>query len=201
MATDSDSTTLTPQPWKFLGHLYAAEALISLDRISDAITHLNPENVTDVSLGVSSHEQEQASDKGDNEPMESVGKQTPQCYPSSVTSARTMMLFNLGSAYCLRSEYDKARKCLHQNVVIGLYHVERGVIGLYHVVGERGDCRYHVNVNVVIGLYHVNVVIGLHHVERGIGLYHVERGCIHDPSQGNPTRGNTSGSLSRTTER
>ncbi|XP_066441839.1 CCR4-NOT transcription complex subunit 10 [Eleutherodactylus coqui] len=99
---------------KFLGHLYAAEALISLDRISDAITHLNPENVTDVSLGVSSNEQEQGSDKGENEPMETVGKQMPQCYPSSVTSARTMMLFNLGSAYCLRSEYDKARKCLHQ---------------------------------------------------------------------------------------
>ncbi|XP_053570234.1 CCR4-NOT transcription complex subunit 10 [Bombina bombina] len=99
---------------KFLGHLYAAEALISLDRISDAITHLNPENVTDVSLGVSSNEQEQGSDKGENEPTESAGKQMPQCYPSSVTSARTMMLFNLGSAYCLRSEYDKARKCLHQ---------------------------------------------------------------------------------------
>ncbi|XP_040820026.1 CCR4-NOT transcription complex subunit 10 isoform X8 [Ochotona curzoniae] len=87
---------------KFLGHLYAAEALISLDRISDAITHLNPENVTDVSLGVSSNEQDQA------------GKRAPQCYPSSVSSARTVMLFNLGSAYCLRSEYDKARKCLHQ---------------------------------------------------------------------------------------
>ncbi|KAM9308564.1 CCR4-NOT transcription complex subunit 10 [Gastrophryne carolinensis] len=99
---------------KFLGHLYAAEALISLDRISDAITHLNPENVTDVSLGISSNEQEQGSDKGENEPMETAGKQMPQCYPSSVTSARTMMLFNLGSAYCLRSEYDKARKCLHQ---------------------------------------------------------------------------------------
>lgn len=99
---------------KFLGHLYAAEALISLDRISDAITHLNPENVTDVSLGISSTEQEQGSDKSDNEPMETVGKQVPQCYPSTVTSARTMMLFNLGSAYCLRSEYDKARKCLHQ---------------------------------------------------------------------------------------
>ncbi|XP_075778081.1 CCR4-NOT transcription complex subunit 10 isoform X3 [Pelodiscus sinensis] len=99
---------------KFLGHLYAAEALISLDRISDAITHLNPENVTDVYLGISSNEQDQGSDKGENEVMESSGKQTPQCYPSSVTSARTMMLFNLGSAYCLRSEYDKARKCLHQ---------------------------------------------------------------------------------------
>uniref|UniRef100_A0A5F9DFI7 CCR4-NOT transcription complex subunit 10 n=1 Tax=Oryctolagus cuniculus TaxID=9986 RepID=A0A5F9DFI7_RABIT len=99
---------------KFLGHLYAAEALISLDRISDAITHLNPENVTDVSLGISSNEQDQGSDKGENEPMESSGKRAPQCYPSSVNSARTVMLFNLGSAYCLRSEYDKARKCLHQ---------------------------------------------------------------------------------------
>lgn len=43
-----------------------------------------------------------------------AGKRAPQCYPSSVNSARTVMLFNLGSAYCLRSEYDKARKCLHQ---------------------------------------------------------------------------------------
>ncbi|XP_072317784.1 CCR4-NOT transcription complex subunit 10 isoform X4 [Eucyclogobius newberryi] len=98
---------------KFLGHLYAAEALISLDRISDAIAHLNPENVSDVSMGVCTSDQEQGSDKGD-EPGESSGKQTPLCYPSSVASARAMMLFNLGSAYCLRSEYEKARKCLHQ---------------------------------------------------------------------------------------
>lgn len=97
---------------KFLGHLYAAEALISMDRISDAIAHLNPENVSDVSMGVCTSDQEQGSDKGD-EPAESW-KQTPLCYPSSVASARAMMLFNLGSAYCLRSEYDKARKCLHQ---------------------------------------------------------------------------------------
>uniref|UniRef100_A0A673Z2N0 CCR4-NOT transcription complex subunit 10 n=1 Tax=Salmo trutta TaxID=8032 RepID=A0A673Z2N0_SALTR len=87
---------------KFLGHLYAAEALISLDRISEAIGHLNPENITDVSMGVLSSEQDQA------------GKQTPLCYPSTVSSARSIMLFNLGSAYCLRSEYEKARKCLHQ---------------------------------------------------------------------------------------
>uniref|UniRef100_A0A7N6F9W6 CCR4-NOT transcription complex subunit 10 n=1 Tax=Anabas testudineus TaxID=64144 RepID=A0A7N6F9W6_ANATE len=88
---------------KFLGNLYAAEALISLDRISDAIAHLNPENVSDVSMGVLTSEQDQG-----------FSVQTPLCYPSSVTSARAMMLFNLGSAYCLRSEYDKARKCLHQ---------------------------------------------------------------------------------------
>ncbi|KAM6968007.1 CCR4-NOT transcription complex subunit 10 isoform 2-T2 [Aplochiton taeniatus] len=101
---------------KFLGHLYAAEALISMDRISDAIGHLNPDNVTDVSLGVAPSEQDQGLDKGDLDPVESCesGKQTPLCYPSSVSSARAMMLFNLGSAYCVRSEYEKARKCLHQ---------------------------------------------------------------------------------------
>ncbi|KAM4735625.1 CCR4-NOT transcription complex subunit 10 isoform 1-T1 [Anableps anableps] len=97
---------------KFLGHLYAAEALISLDRISDAITHLSPENVSDVSVGVLSSEQDQAHEKGD-EPIE-PSKKMPLCYPSSVMTARAMMLFNLGSAYCLRSEYEKARKCLHQ---------------------------------------------------------------------------------------
>uniref|UniRef100_A0A8C6WHX6 CCR4-NOT transcription complex subunit 10 n=1 Tax=Neogobius melanostomus TaxID=47308 RepID=A0A8C6WHX6_9GOBI len=94
---------------KFLGHLYAAESLISMDRISDAIAHLNPENVSDVSMGVCTSDQEQGDD-----PIESSGKQTPLCYPSSVASARAMMLFNLGSAYCLRSEYEKARKCLQQ---------------------------------------------------------------------------------------
>uniref|UniRef100_A0A3B3VP56 CCR4-NOT transcription complex subunit 10 n=1 Tax=Poecilia latipinna TaxID=48699 RepID=A0A3B3VP56_9TELE len=94
---------------RFLGHLYAAEALISLDRISDAITHLNPENISDVSLGMLSSEQ----DQGD-EPIEPSAKKTPLFYPSSVAAAQAMMLFNLGSAYCLRSEYDKARKCLHQ---------------------------------------------------------------------------------------
>lgn len=55
----ADICTLTLWYCRFLGHLYAAEALISLDRISDAITHLNPENVTDVSLGISSNEQDQ----------------------------------------------------------------------------------------------------------------------------------------------
>jgi hypothetical protein len=33
-----------------LGHLYAAEALILLDKISEAIEHLNPEHVKELSL-------------------------------------------------------------------------------------------------------------------------------------------------------
>uniref|UniRef100_H2LEU0 CCR4-NOT transcription complex subunit 10 n=1 Tax=Oryzias latipes TaxID=8090 RepID=H2LEU0_ORYLA len=102
---------------KFLGHIYAAEALISLDRISDAISHLNPENVSDVSVGVVSSDPDQGPERGE-EPVEPSGKKTPLCYPGSVAAARSIMLFNLGSAYCLRSEYDKARNCLNQAVSI-----------------------------------------------------------------------------------
>ncbi|KAM7420097.1 hypothetical protein PAMA_014686 [Pampus argenteus] len=123
---------------KFLGHLYAAEALISLDRISDAIAHLNPENVSDVSMGVLTSEQDQGSDKGD-EPVESSGKQTPLCYPSSVTSARAMMLFNLGSAYCLRSEYDKARKCLHQVTTVTSHDISRS----WECKGNVSSCIFY----------------------------------------------------------
>lgn len=53
---------------RFLGHLYAAEALISLDRISDAIAHLNPENVSDVSMGVLTSEQDQGQSVRQSDP-------------------------------------------------------------------------------------------------------------------------------------
>ena len=34
---------------RFVAHLYAAEALTLLDRVQDALQHLNPESVTDIS--------------------------------------------------------------------------------------------------------------------------------------------------------
>uniref|UniRef100_A0A673WCZ9 CCR4-NOT transcription complex subunit 10 n=1 Tax=Salmo trutta TaxID=8032 RepID=A0A673WCZ9_SALTR len=74
----------------FLGHLYAAEALISLDRIS---------------------EQDQGPDKGDLEPVESSGKQTPLCYPSTVSSARAIMLFNLGSGLLTYLSLETIQMC------------------------------------------------------------------------------------------
>ena len=48
------------------------------------------------------------------------------------------MLFNLGSAYCLRSEYDKARKCLHQ-VRLGQGRASCGAAG--GGLGVAGLCR------------------------------------------------------------
>lgn len=37
--------------FRFLGHLYAAESLIKLNRISEAIMHLSPDNVNDMNIG------------------------------------------------------------------------------------------------------------------------------------------------------
>ena len=34
---------------RYLAHMYQAEALVALDRIADAVTHLNPDKVADVS--------------------------------------------------------------------------------------------------------------------------------------------------------
>merc|ERR1712038_997128 len=34
----------------YLGHMYLAEALIGVDRLADAISNLNPDNISDISL-------------------------------------------------------------------------------------------------------------------------------------------------------
>ncbi|KAI8504800.1 CCR4-NOT transcription complex subunit 10 [Branchiostoma belcheri] len=113
--------TLLTQPslsgsLKFLGHLYAAEALISLDQVSEAIQHLNPDNVSDVSVSVpgtvdTATEKGKGSDEGEERESQAVHS---QYYPHSLQSAKSTLMFNLASAHCLRSEFEKAKKCLHQ---------------------------------------------------------------------------------------
>jgi len=50
---------------RMLGHLYAAEALVLLDKISDAIGHLNPELVKDLTLIVPPAEKDVEREKAD----------------------------------------------------------------------------------------------------------------------------------------
>ncbi|XP_006823331.2 CCR4-NOT transcription complex subunit 10-like [Saccoglossus kowalevskii] len=106
---------------KFLGHLYAAEALVSLDKISDAISHLSIDSITDVSVTYPGAP-EVSGDKGGNDigGSENSGdvSETPTAvtryFPASIQSARATFLFNLSTSYSLRSEYDKARRALQQ---------------------------------------------------------------------------------------
>ena len=50
---------------RMLGHLYAAEALVLLDKISDAIGHLNPDHVKDLTLIVPPAEKDVDREKAD----------------------------------------------------------------------------------------------------------------------------------------
>ena len=51
--------------YRMLGHLYAAEALVLLDKISDAIEHLNPEHVKELTLVFPPPEKEIDREKAD----------------------------------------------------------------------------------------------------------------------------------------
>ena len=50
LITHSLTLLYIPGNYRFLGHLYAAESLIKLCRVADAITHLAPENITDLGM-------------------------------------------------------------------------------------------------------------------------------------------------------
>jgi hypothetical protein len=51
--------------FRMLGHLYAAEALVLLDKISEAIEHLNPEHVKELTVMFPSFEKDIDRDKVD----------------------------------------------------------------------------------------------------------------------------------------
>ncbi|XP_028392794.1 CCR4-NOT transcription complex subunit 10-B-like [Dendronephthya gigantea] len=83
----------------FLGHMYAAEAMIHLGRIPEAISHLSPDHISNFS------------NHGSND---HVPGSTISQFPQNMTEGKTMFLVNLAVAHCLREEFDKAKKCLYQ---------------------------------------------------------------------------------------
>ena len=42
--------------YRYLGHIYVAEALVSQGRITEAVQHLSPETIVDVGLTTSANE-------------------------------------------------------------------------------------------------------------------------------------------------
>lgn len=46
------SSPQLPGGLKYLGHTYAAEALVYLDRVSEALQHLNPDSVNNISISL-----------------------------------------------------------------------------------------------------------------------------------------------------
>lgn len=89
-----------PGGYKMLGHLYAAESLILQDNLTEALIHLDPDNVTSVEVTF---------------PGAEVPSTTPALwFPDSLDTARTAVQFNLAVGFTLREDWDKAGTIMTQ---------------------------------------------------------------------------------------
>jgi len=83
--------------YRFLGHLYAAEALILSDKPNEAIDMLKESNAFD-----------------DIEPEIHEQLKTEQWKPDKQKSAKAVLYYNLAVALTLRGDLDKAGELLKQ---------------------------------------------------------------------------------------
>ncbi|XP_047130711.1 CCR4-NOT transcription complex subunit 10 isoform X1 [Hydra vulgaris] len=87
-------------PFKFLAHIYLIESLIKLDKITEALQELSPENLKKLQT----FEQDMLSMK------------TNEIFPKNLMEAQAAMMINVASAYCMRSDYDRCKHILKQVV-------------------------------------------------------------------------------------
>ncbi|XP_046143987.1 CCR4-NOT transcription complex subunit 10 isoform X1 [Osmia bicornis bicornis] len=100
-----------PGAYRMLGNLYAAESLIFMDKISEAIEYLKPENIQDLNTFVPFPEtQDKDKDKGD----EVISKPIKMWYPTTVPTGIAVLRYNLAVAYAIRGELDKSGETLKQ---------------------------------------------------------------------------------------
>ncbi|XP_022345104.1 CCR4-NOT transcription complex subunit 10-like [Crassostrea virginica] len=92
---------------RYLGHLYMAEAQVAMDKIADAIQHLNPELVVDINLTLPENKTEQDKSERDPESSETKGSFYPWS-PKDLMRAKAITQYNLATAHAIRGEYDKA---------------------------------------------------------------------------------------------
>nr|CAD7601268.1 unnamed protein product [Timema genevievae] len=96
---------------RMLGHLYAAEALVLMDRIADSIEHLNADLIKDLSLVLPpSDTRDLERDKGEGEEH----KPLKGWFPHSLPTARAVLQYNLAVAFAIRGELEKAGDTLKQ---------------------------------------------------------------------------------------
>ncbi|XP_035231469.1 CCR4-NOT transcription complex subunit 10-like [Stegodyphus dumicola] len=120
--------TLLSQPrisgaHKFLAHLYAGESLLLMDRITEAVEHLNFQYTSDIELAFPASSSENSlkhqmrfdsklTEKNDDgsRPVGNI----PNWFPNTISSAKFISQYNLAVAYALREEWSKALECLVQ---------------------------------------------------------------------------------------
>jgi len=83
---------------RFLGYIYVAESLLKLNRVSEAIKQLSPDQMKPMNT----FDEEITELKTDGD------------FPMNLNASRSVVLLNLASAYSVRGEYDKAKHLLKQ---------------------------------------------------------------------------------------
>ncbi|XP_029640500.1 CCR4-NOT transcription complex subunit 10 [Octopus sinensis] len=137
---------------RYLAHLYASEALVHLDRIADAIQHLNPEYSKDVS--VCSQEQKSDQDKNDKvdksdrdlaDTTETKGALVPWM-PAKPQKAQAVLLYNLAATLAISGEYSKALKHLGESsqLICQPFPAQMYCLKLYLdlIEGRRATAQY-----------------------------------------------------------
>ncbi|XP_076248278.1 CCR4-NOT transcription complex subunit 10 isoform X2 [Calliopsis andreniformis] len=101
-----------PGAYRMLGNLYAAESLIFLDKIGEAIEYLKPENIQDLNTFIPIIPDAQEKDKEKTE--EVISKPIKMWYPTTVPTGIAVFRYNLAVAYAIRGELDKSGETLKQ---------------------------------------------------------------------------------------
>ncbi|XP_012525698.3 CCR4-NOT transcription complex subunit 10 [Monomorium pharaonis] len=100
-----------PGAYKMLGNLYAAESLIFMDKISEALEYLKLENLQDLNTFMSMSEiQEKDKEKAE----EIMVKPVKAWYPTTLSTGIAVIHYNLAVAYAIRGELDKSGEILKQ---------------------------------------------------------------------------------------
>ncbi|XP_012284437.1 CCR4-NOT transcription complex subunit 10 isoform X2 [Orussus abietinus] len=100
-----------PGAYKLLGHLYAAESLIFLNKISEAIEYLKPDNIQDLYTFIPIPE---TLDKDKDRTEDNTAKPVRSWYPTSLHTGKAILRYNLAVAYAVRGELDKSSETLKQ---------------------------------------------------------------------------------------
>ncbi|CAG0882358.1 unnamed protein product [Cyprideis torosa] len=97
----------------FLGHLYAGEALLGLDRISEAVDHFSPGHMKQP-LSWVNHPLEEKKEGAENKEYQNSTKMQCNWFPRSQKAALMVLRYNCVVAFTVRGEYDKAGEELKQ---------------------------------------------------------------------------------------
>eukprot|EP00117_Sycon_ciliatum_P006661 scpid44937/ scgid1820/ CCR4-NOT transcription complex subunit 10 len=105
-----------PGMFRCHGSLYAAEALVELSRVEEAIVVLSPETLADMNAYQSAH---QADGSTNSAAHRTSGAYSSVHYnnlyptsPSSLSAGKAYLYLNLASVHSLNNDVDRAKRCL-----------------------------------------------------------------------------------------